>query len=47
MIDELKVKHFKYSDDLVKYVNENSVIVVSITSTDRFSEGYVLFYKEN
>lgn len=47
MIKELKVKYFKYAEDLVKYANENNVIVVSITSTDRFSEGYILFYREN
>jgi hypothetical protein len=42
---ELKSKHFKYHWDLVKWVNETeNCEIVSICGTDRFSEGFILFY---
>lgn len=39
-------KHFKYHDELVKFVNENKILnIVSIAEAGRFSEGFVLFYR--
>lgn len=43
---ELKSKHFQYDSDLVKFVNEtNDIEIVSICNADRYSEGFVLFYR--
>lgn len=44
---KLKEKSFKYSSDLVRWVNDNRTIqIIAITSSGKFSEGFTLFYKE-
>lgn len=43
----METKHFKYLEDIVKWVNTNISLnqIISITSAGKYSEGYILFYK--
>lgn len=43
----MEIEHFKYHENLVKWVNSNISLsqIISITSASKYSEGYILFYK--
>jgi hypothetical protein len=41
------VKHFKYSDLVVEFINKEQIKVISICSSGKYGEGYVVFYEVN
>ena len=47
VVKKVNVKHIKEHDLAVKWINDNNIQVINITSTGKYSDGYLVFYYEN